>query len=104
MEETRGSDELFRRLQQPNQLSVEELRHLVSSVEDVAGHIEGWEIYGKPAIEALRASFTVDRENLSGLIEKVLAVRPAFHLIVHPIGVPQIERYRMTVETGLVAR
>ena len=101
----RGSEELLQRLSRPTELSVEHLRHLVSSVEGVSGRILNWEVYGKPAIEALRASFAVEPGRLASFVDHLIQNKARFGWEVFPEGIPPlIDRYRVVVKNGPVGQ
>jgi hypothetical protein len=101
MEATRGSEELYKRLNRPTELSAEHLKHLVSSVERVSGRILGWEVYGKPAFEVLRASFAVDAGKLPAFVDHLVQGKTRFGWEVFPEGVPPlIDQYRVVVKNG----
>lgn len=101
MEATRGSEELYKRLNRPTELSAEHLKHLVSSVERVSGRILGWEVYGKPAFEVLRASFAVDPGKLPAFVDHLVQGKTRFGWEVFPEGVPPlIDQYRVVVKNG----
>jgi hypothetical protein len=101
-EETlRGSDELLKRFTEPAGLDPEHLRHLVGSVEKVSGRILNWEIYGKPSIEAVRASFAIGPDRLTTLVEQLIQNKARFGWEVFPEGVPPlIDQYRVVVKSG----
>jgi hypothetical protein len=101
LEHKRGSEELFKRLNRPTEITTENLRHLVSSVEGVSGRILSWEIYGKPAFEVLRASFAVDPGRLSVFVDHLVQSKTRFGWEVFPEGVPPlIDQYRVVVKNG----
>ena len=98
---TRGSEELLKRLTEPTELNPEHLRHLVGSVEKVSGRILNWEIYGKPRIEILRASFAVQPDRLAPLVEQLIENKARFGWEVFPEGVPPlIDQYRVVIKSG----
>lgn len=101
-EETlRGSEKLLERLTQPAELEPEHLRQLVGSVEKVSGRILNWEIYGKPRIEALRASFAVGPDRLAPLVEQLIQNKARFGWEVFPEGIPPlIDQYRVVIKSG----
>lgn len=101
-EETlRGSAELLKRFTEPADLDPEHLRHLVGSVEKVSGRILNWEIYGKPRIEVLRASFAVGPDRLAPLVEQLIQNKARFGWEVFPEGVPPlIDQYRVVIKSG----
>ncbi len=97
----RGSEELFKRINRPTELSTEHLRHLVSSVEGVSGRILSWEIYGKPAFEVLRASFAVEPGRLASFVDRLVQGKTRLGWEVFPEGVPPlIDQYRVVVKNG----
>jgi hypothetical protein len=97
----RGSEELFERLNRPTEVNIEDLKHLVSSVENVSGRILNWEIYGKPAFEVLRASFALDPTRLSAFVDHLVRNKTRFGWEVFPEGVPPlIDQYRVVVKNG----
>jgi hypothetical protein len=97
----RGSDELFKRLNRPAEINAEDLKHLVSSVEGVAGRILNWEVYGRPAFEVLRASFSVAPDRLSALVDRLVQGKSRFGWEVFPEGVPPlIDQYRVDIKGG----
>jgi hypothetical protein len=101
VEMKRGSEELYKRLNRPTELSTEQLRHLVTSVESVSGRILGWEVYGKPAIEALRASFAIEPGRLPAFVDHLVQSKTRFGWEVFPEGVPPlIDQYRVVVKNG----
>jgi hypothetical protein len=101
VDKKRGSAELFDRLNRPTEISAEHLQHLVHSVESVAGRILNWEIYGKPAIEVLRASFAVEPAKLPAFVDHLVQSRARLGWEVFPEGVPPlIDQYRVVVNNG----
>lgn len=98
---TRGSEELLRRLTQPTELDPKHLQQLVGSVEKVSGRILNWEIYGKPGLEVLRASFAVGPDRLSTFVDSLVQSKTRFGWEVFPEGVPPlIDQYRVVVKNG----
>jgi hypothetical protein len=101
VDKKRGSEELFERLNRPAELSTDHLRHLVRSVESVSGRILGWETFGKPAIEALRASFAVEPSRLAAFVDHLVQGKARLGWEVFPEGVPPlIDQYRVVVKNG----
>lgn len=99
--ESRGSEELFKRLNKGTEVKTEHLRHLVSSVEGVSGRILSWEIYGRPAFEVLRASFAVQPDRLGAFVDHLVQGKTRFGWEVFPEGVPPlIDQYRVVVKNG----
>jgi len=101
MDDKRGSEELRRRFDQPVELSAEQLKHLVASAETAAGKILNWEIYGKPGIDRLRASFSIAPDKLTTFVEQLVANRARFGWEVFPEGVPPfIDQFRVDLKQG----
>ena len=101
LEERRGSEELLQRLTRPTELSADHLKHLVRSVESVSGRILGWEVYGRPAFERLRASFSVEPEKLSAFVDHLVRGKTRFGIEVFPRGVPPlVDLYQVEVKAG----
>jgi hypothetical protein len=97
----RGSEELCDRLNRPKEISAEHLQQLVRSVESVAGRILSWEVYGRPALEALRASFAVEPARLPAFVDHLVQNRARLGWEVFPEGVPPlIDQYRVVVKNG----
>ena len=101
-EETlRGSEELLKRLTQPAELNPEHLRSLVGTVEKISGRILNWEVYGKPGIDRLRASFAIGPDRLSALVDNLVQSKVRFGWEVFPEGVPPlIDQYRVVIKSG----
>jgi hypothetical protein len=100
-EALRGSQELLKRLTEPAELDPENLKQLVGSVERVSGRILNWEIYGKPRIEVLRASFAVGPDRLAPLVEQLVQNRARFGWEVFPEGIPPlVDQYRVVIKSG----
>lgn len=98
---TRGSEELLKRLTQPTELNPEHLKSLVGSVEKVSGRILNWEVYGKPGIDRLRASFAIGPDRLSALVDNLVQSKVRYGWEVFPEGVPPlIDQYRVVIKTG----
>lgn len=98
---TRGSDALLKRLNQPGEITMEALRHLVDSAGSASARILSWEIYGKPAFERLRASFAVGPDRLPAFIEKLVKTKTKFPWEIFPEGTPpDIDQYRVVVKGG----
>jgi len=98
----RGSDELLRRLTEPTELNPEHLKSLVGTVEKVSGRILNWEIYGKPGIDRVRASFVVGPDRLSAVVDNLIQNRSRLGWEVFPEGIPPlIDQYRVVVKGGL---
>jgi len=99
-EYARGSEELFKRLNKPYEISEDHLKHLVVAAEKSAAKILDWTVYGKPGIDRLRASFELAPEQLSSFIDGVVRNQARFNWRVFPRGVPPvIDRYVFDIQT-----
>lgn len=97
----RGSTELRRRLDQPVELSAEQLKKLVASAESASGRILNWEIYGKPGIDRLKASFSIAPDQLPNFVKELVANKVRFGWEIFPEGVPPfIDQFRVDLKQG----
>lgn len=97
----RGSEELAKRLGRPAELSAKQLGALVATADAASARILNWEIYGKPGIDRLRASFTVGPDRLTTLVEKLIATKTRVNWEVFPEGVPPfIDQFRVDLKQG----
>jgi hypothetical protein len=98
-EEIRGSEELFKRLSQPVEISQEALHHVVRVAEGASARILDWTILGRPAFERLRASFDVKPDQLPAFIEGLVGSKARFGYRVFPKGVPPIiDGYQVEID------
>ena len=99
--EKRGSEELLERIGRPVQLDVDHLKHLVRAVEGVSGRILNWEVYGKPGIDRLKASFAVEPARLSSFVVSLIGNQARLGFEAFPEGVPPFDlQYRVDVFAG----
>ncbi|HEX5758553.1 MAG TPA: hypothetical protein VF121_05125 [Thermoanaerobaculia bacterium] len=97
----RGSTELRRRLDQPVELSGEQLKNLVAAAEATSSRILNWEVYGKPGIDRLKASFSIGPDELPNFVKQLVANRARFGWEVFPEGVPPfIDQFRVDLKQG----
>jgi hypothetical protein len=97
----RGSEVLAKRLGRPAELSAKQLGALVATAEAASARILNWEIYGKPGIDRLRASFAVGPDQLVTLVEKLVRTKTRFNWEVFPEGVPPlIDQFRVDLKQG----
>ena len=101
MAEKRGSTKLRGKLDQPVELSAEQLKGLVASAESVSGRILNWEIYGKPGIDRLRASFSIAPDQLPAFVQSLVATKARFGWEIFPEGIPPlIDQFRVDIKRG----
>src|ERR1044072_5584897 len=99
-EETRGSEELLKRLCQPVEIDHEQLQQVVRAAEGASARILDWTILGRPAFERLRASFDGSPEKLPSFIEGLVGTKARFGYRVFPKGVPPIiDGYQLDLDT-----
>lgn len=92
----RGSEALRKRLDQPAEISADQLRKLVDSADAVSARILNWEILGKPGLEWLHASFSVAPERLPAFVDHLVRGEIRHGWEVFPEGVPPfIDQYRI---------
>lgn len=97
---SRGSEELLKRLNQPYEISEDHLKHLVAAAEKSSAKILDWTVFGRPAIDRLKASFELAPEQLASFIDGVVQNKARFNWRVFPRGVPPvIDRYVLDVLT-----
>jgi hypothetical protein len=101
MADKRGSTKLRQRFDQPVELSAEQLKGLVASAERVSGRILNWEIYGKPGIDRLRASFSIAPDQLPSFVKELVATKARFGWEIFPEGIPPlIDQFRVDLKQG----
>jgi hypothetical protein len=101
MANERGSTKLRHRFDQPVELSAEQLKGLVASAESVSGRILNWEIYGKPGIDRLKASFSIAPDQLPSFVKELVATKARFGWEIFPEGIPPlIDQFRVDLKQG----